>query len=538
MKKTIYALLIAIAIILALGTFYIYKINVFNQDTLKSVDIRTGDFSNPQVYVLDDDQRTHLFNSLSSIVEVDESIPEDAMNFDMTLLNRWDLTKNYRIYFTSTHDIFVKIDNQKALYLIEDPLFFFSHEGFDALYSDQNSPKLSVMLGNEKVIYDVNDFEWQFRRLDGTWTESLASIDITSELDAEITGTETPFGLAIDKLPTNATLKITDDYTSTVVFEGKVNVRQLPMPDYDGYFKYALQLDWDANDLDYRGTASLTIPVEVDLPERFSVSKSIVKQGDMVVVTAQYVNDISNIEVDQTISNKFQWFVSDGILRGYIPTNYNTAVGKYPLTFKNTSTGETYSHELEVVSRDFKVQKLTVDPNVEASTRNDAAYEEFRLVFNPVRTVSHIEKYYTESFVLPTNGRLTTEFGESRTVNGAPTSYRHNGIDIGAPRGADVVATNSGKVVLAYNLILTGNTIIIDHGEGLFSVYEHLDSLNVEKDQMVERGQLIGKVGSTGFSTGPHLHFMISYYDINLEPGYFIFGETLTKENYNTLMNP
>ena len=538
MKKTMYALLIAIAIILALGLFYIYKINIFNQDTLKSVDIRTGDFSSPQVFVLDDIQSADLFNSLSSIAQVDEPVPDNAIGFDMTLLNRWDLTKNYRIYFTSSHEVFVKIDNQTSLYLVEDPMFFYSHEGFDALYADQMSPNLSVMLGNEEVIFDVNDYEWHFRRLDGTWAESITAIDITSEVPAEITNTDTPFGLAIEKLPENAKLTIIDDYTSTIVFEGNVNVRQLPMPDYDGYFKYALQMDWLSDTLEFKGTASVTIPVEIDLPERFSISKSIVKQGDMVVVSAQYVNDISSIEVTQGLTNKFQWFVSEGILRGYIPTNYNTPVGKYPLVFKNTNTGEVYSHELEVVSREFKIQALTVDPNIEAATRNDEAYEEFRQIFNPVRTISHAEKYYQDTFVLPTVGRLTTEFGESRTVNGALTSYRHNGIDIGAPRGADVVATNSGKVVLAYKLILTGNTIIIDHGEGLFSVYEHLDSLNVEKDQMVERGQLIGKVGSTGFSTGPHLHFMISYYDINLEPGYFLYGESLTKENYNSLMNP
>ena len=138
--------------------------------------------------------------------------------------------------------------------------------------------------------------------------------------------------------------------------------------------------------------------------------------------------------------------------------------------------------------------------------------------------------------MLPTKGRLTTEFGESRTVNGAPTTYRHNGIDIGAPRGTEVIATNSGKVVLAYELILTGNTVIIDHGEGIFSAYDHMDTLLVAEGDFVEQSQMIGTVGTTGFSTGPHLHFMISYFDINLEPGYFLYGEPSTKENYTEIM--
>jgi murein DD-endopeptidase MepM/ murein hydrolase activator NlpD len=145
-------------------------------------------------------------------------------------------------------------------------------------------------------------------------------------------------------------------------------------------------------------------------------------------------------------------------------------------------------------------------------------------------------KYYTESFLLPTQGKLTTEFGEARYVNGSLTTYRHAGIDIAAPRNADVLATNTGKVMLAMPLIITGNSIVIDHGEGLFSVYFHLDKLFVKEGEMVTRGQLIGAVGSTGFSTGPHLHFTMSYYRFDIEPGFLLYGETITKGNYLNLM--
>ena len=77
---------------------------------------------------------------------------------------------------------------------------------------------------------------------------------------------------------------------------------------------------------------------------------------------------------------------------------------------------------------------------------------------------------------------------------------------------------------------------MIDHGEGLFSVYHHMRTLSVNAGEIVERGQKIGEVGSTGFSTGPHLHFMISYYTMNLEPGYFLVGQPLTYDNDQVLM--
>ena len=90
--------------------------------------------------------------------------------------------------------------------------------------------------------------------------------------------------------------------------------------------------------------------------------------------------------------------------------------------------------------------------------------------------------------------------------------------------------------MLAMPLIITGNSIVIDHGEGLFSVYFHLDKIFVKEGEMVTRGQLVGAVGSTGFSTGPHLHFTMSYYRFDIEPGFLLYGETITKGNYLNLM--
>jgi murein DD-endopeptidase MepM/ murein hydrolase activator NlpD len=185
---------------------------------------------------------------------------------------------------------------------------------------------------------------------------------------------------------------------------------------------------------------------------------------------------------------------------------------------------------VEILARDYKIQYLIVDPQTEQETRNDAAYAEYYKYYTPVRNQSEPSRYYTDSFIWPVNGKLTTEFGETRYVNDFPTTYRHQGLDLAAPSGTAVKATNRGKVVLSRSLILTGNTVMIDHGEGLFSVYHHMNSLSVNIGDIVERGQKIGEVGSTGFSTGPHLHFMISYYTTNLEPGYFIIGEPIKNE--------
>ncbi len=261
-----------------------------------------------------------------------------------------------------------------------------------------------------------------------------------------------------------------------------------------------------------------------------------ITQGQLLEVVVDDADDPEDIIFEQSIYDQFQWYRENGFLRGYLPTNYSVKPGVYQIRYGIKSKGTESTQEVEVAAYDYNIQYLTVDSKTEKETRSDAAYDEYDKSYTPVRNQSEPSRYYTESFVLPVKGRLTTEFGETRYVNGSPTSYRHLGLDIAAPAGTEVKAANRGKVVMAGSLKLTGNTIMIDHGEGLFSVYHHLKKITVKTGEIVERGQKIGTVGSTGFSTGPHLHFMISYHSINLEPGYFLVGQPITYENYQQFL--
>ena len=116
------------------------------------------------------------------------------------------------------------------------------------------------------------------------------------------------------------------------------------------------------------------------------------------------------------------------------------------------------------------------------------------------------ERYWKEGFLLPVQGRITTRFGTGRVLNGKPRSS-HSGVDISGKKGKPVKGSNSGKVLLADDFYLSGKTIVVDHGWGVSTIYAHLDRIDVQEGQEVKRGQVLGTVGSTGRSTGPHLHF-------------------------------
>lgn len=126
--------------------------------------------------------------------------------------------------------------------------------------------------------------------------------------------------------------------------------------------------------------------------------------------------------------------------------------------------------------------------------------------------------YWRQGFILPVKGRISGEFGNQRIFNGTPKSP-HSGTDIAAPEGTPVKASGAGKVILSgKNYFYTGNMVIIDHGQGLQTIYAHLKEAKVKTGQTVKQGQIIGLVGHTGRATGPHLHWGASLNNVRFRP--------------------
>lgn len=127
------------------------------------------------------------------------------------------------------------------------------------------------------------------------------------------------------------------------------------------------------------------------------------------------------------------------------------------------------------------------------------------------------DKVWEGNFILPLENSISTAFGTKRIINKKKNSI-HRGIDIRGKKGEKVNATNTGRVVLAEELFFGGNTLILDHGQGIYSLYMHLSAFNVAVDDIVAKGSVIGFVGSTGRSTGPHLHFGVKVLNVNTNP--------------------
>ncbi len=120
-------------------------------------------------------------------------------------------------------------------------------------------------------------------------------------------------------------------------------------------------------------------------------------------------------------------------------------------------------------------------------------------------------------FIFPAPGLARTNFGQRRLYNNYHRSS-HRGVDVASPYGSSIIASNSGRVVLARDLYYAGKAVIIDHGLGVFTFYCHFSKLLVKRGDFVRRGDVIGKVGATGRVTGPHLHWAINVAGKSVDP--------------------
>jgi len=120
-------------------------------------------------------------------------------------------------------------------------------------------------------------------------------------------------------------------------------------------------------------------------------------------------------------------------------------------------------------------------------------------------------------FIIPSEGEANPNFGEKRIFNNEPRSP-HSGVDISSPFGAPVMASNSGRIVLAKNLYFAGNTVIIDHGLGVFTSYLHFSKILAKRGDIVRKGDVIGEIGATGRVTGPHLHWGVKVSGSRIDP--------------------
>ena len=215
-------------------------------------------------------------------------------------------------------------------------------------------------------------------------------------------------------------------------------------------------------------------------------------------------------------------YVLTGALRfAFVGLDLGLEPGSYPMTVtfeRMNGDREAVRRDIIVKAKEFPRKKLWVKESFAVPPKE--VEERIRREAELVAWVYGIitPRWLGDgAFFQPNNGKVFPNFGQRRIYNDVPSST-HAGVDIAAPQGDPILAANAGKVVLANPLYLSGNSVIIDHGLGVFSFYGHMSKILVQRGQAVGKGDIIGKCGTTGRSTGPHLHWAVRIFDSRVDP--------------------
>jgi len=187
---------------------------------------------------------------------------------------------------------------------------------------------------------------------------------------------------------------------------------------------------------------------------------------------------------------------------------------------------EKMSLDIVVRHTTFPTQRLTLPESMvflspENLRRAEREEEKLKTLFQKVS-----ERLWMGSFMRPLDNEISTDYGTKRILNERKISI-HRGVDIKGEEGEKVKASNNGRVVLAEELFFGGNTIILDHGQGIYTCYMHLSKFSIKPGDIVSKGDVIGFVGSTGRTSGAHLHFGVKVMNISTNPLSFIALELL-----------
>ncbi|HEY6011587.1 MAG TPA: M23 family metallopeptidase [Nitrospirota bacterium] len=250
-----------------------------------------------------------------------------------------------------------------------------------------------------------------------------------------------------------------------------------------------------------------------DPAPKIEVQPKTIGPGDIAVIT---VTDFDGPVEGVFLGKQLHFNLSRNSFQSVAGIDLNTAPGTYPLEIR--VNGEKISRKITIKKKKYPIQRLTLPEGmVVLSPENEARVERDQKKTSAIWPVDSLRLWHG-SFIDPLPGKkVGTPFGVRRIINKIPKNS-HSGVDITADEGEPVRAPNDGVVVLVDDQFYSGNSVILDHGQGIYTMFFHLSRVNVRSGQAVMKGDVIAFVGSTGRSTGAHLHWGVRVQGAKVDP--------------------
>lgn len=251
------------------------------------------------------------------------------------------------------------------------------------------------------------------------------------------------------------------------------------------------------------------------------VSRSAMRQGEVARITVHTPSPVARLNVRFAGRSWPMYPVGPTVWKAILGTDPMTPPGRQVIAVEAVAVATEGARlvarrEVTVVRVRFSTRRLTFDPERQALLTPEATARERARVQAALR-VLHPEQLWDDPFARPLEGAIATGYGVLSIYQKRVRGF-HGGVDIPAPEGTSVRTAGRGIVRLAESLPLSGNAVLIDHGLGVITSYLHLSAIDVHVDQRVKKGDVIGRVGSTGLATGPHLHWGLRVNGVRVDP--------------------
>jgi murein DD-endopeptidase MepM/ murein hydrolase activator NlpD len=248
--------------------------------------------------------------------------------------------------------------------------------------------------------------------------------------------------------------------------------------------------------------------------QKCSVSPAAVKLGQTLRITCSA--EFTSVKLNERSAKLY--LQPNGKRFGLLPISVKDKPGTFSLLISRNGDGE--PQDLPVVIRKtiFPSQNVKLSPEIEnlrSTPQEMALLTSFRDAISETRS-------WEDPLQPPVSGCMTSPFGVKRLHNGKPTGEYHGGVDQRTPEGEAIRAVAAGTITFAKQFNVLGNAVGIDHGQGLESMYLHMSRLVVAPGAALQRGDILGYAGSTGRSTGPHLHWVLYVNGVNVNPAQWL----------------
>ena len=465
-----------------------------------------------------------LFSQMiSGSTRVDELPVNDGTPCYLVSFSIGETEKLYQFYFSKNADSYFVDKDAKVFRIPTEKASAFLNTPYAASLFNVSSAPTLVLNGTSLL---PNSIRWKFRTTQGGELVEVDPKSLKTSVDTQTATSDGSLDLVFDMVPNHTVVVITDEngkeiYNGAFIndelskLSGELKIKESTV------LHVSLEAEWNETEtLDYSGKAKYEFNVDFAAPAVFSLGEGTVTRGGIVLLTAKNVKDASKITFTSnpalTSGTKTitPTFYSDGKnSAALIMIDCNTENTEYEFTVSYGAVTQTL--KLKVDGRTYRSgYTSSVSAAIAQSHRSAAALSAFdNMIKSQLSKTSNVPLWDGKFgySIDEANPSYALGFGHTRTITSTGESYQNMVVDYYVAAGSDIIAVQNGKVIYVGVADYPGKFVIVDHGLGLFSVYLHLGDYTVKEGDTVEKGDVIGSAGTSGFIAATGANHSIMY---------------------------